>query len=251
MEGLRDHQSASLIRDRVRAELQAHFSTEGRRLLLLAGEHAALIFEIATLARDGVRSIQAGDRGGSFERLAHRASAYEHSADELVAASRDAIQRRPEYSALFRLLEMADNAADELEEVAFLMELLAESESGGPVLEALAALADLLVQAAQEWVKAVSHASRVEKPLGAGAQDDVSDFLTSVDALFALEHRADDAERALTRAAVQTAIDFRQLHIYSKMAHSLEEASDSLKWSGLIARDYLLGNTAGLEAARS
>lgn len=251
MEGLRDHQSASLIRDRVRAELQAHFSTEGRRLLLVAGEHAALIFEIATLARDGVRSIQAGDRAGSYERLARRASAYEHSADQLVAQSRDAVQRRPEYSVLFRLLETADNAADELEEVAFLIELLAESESGGPVLEALGALADLLVEAAQEWVKAVSHASRVDKPLGAGAQDDVSDFLTSVDALFALEHRADDAERALTRAAVQRARDFRQLHIYSKMAHSLEEASDALKWSGLIARDYLLGNTAGLEVPRS
>jgi len=73
----------------------------------------------------------------------------------------------------------------------------------------------------------------------------VRDFLTAVDALFALEHRADDAERALTYAAVQKARDFRQLHIYSKMADSLEEASDALKWAGLMARDYLLGNVLG------
>jgi len=51
-----------------------------------------------------------------------------------------------------------------------------------------------------------------------------------------------DAERALTYGAVQKAGDFRQLHIYSKMGGSLEEASDALKWAGLIARDYLLGN---------
>jgi len=78
-----------------------------------------------------------------------------------------------------------------------------------------------------------------------GAQEDVRDFLTAVDALLALEHRADDAERALTYAAVQRASDFRQLHIYSNIANSLEEASDALKWAGLIARDYLLGNVLG------
>ena len=39
-EGLRGHQSSSLIQDRVRAELQTHFSSEGMRLLHLAGDHA-------------------------------------------------------------------------------------------------------------------------------------------------------------------------------------------------------------------
>jgi hypothetical protein len=29
------------------------------------------------------------------------------------------------------------------------------------------------------------------------------------------------------------------------MADSLEEASDALKWAGLMARDYLLGNVLG------
>ena len=86
------------------------------------------------------------------------------------------------------------------------------------MLEALGALADLLVEAAQEWIKALSHAAHVDKPSGMGAQEDVRDFLTAIDALLALEHRADDAERALTYAAVQKARDFRQLHIYSNMA---------------------------------
>jgi len=240
MEGLRDGQSVGLIHDRVRAELQAHFSSEGKRLLELAGEHAAMIFEIATVARDGIHSIEAGEKDGTFDRLAQRARTFEQSADRLVAAGREAVERRPEYTPLFRLLETADDAADELEEAAFLMALLVASEPGSDVLEALGSLADLLVQAAQEWIKAMSHAGHVDRR--SGAQEDVRDFFTSVDALVALEHRADDAERALTYTAVQRARDFRQLCVCSKMANNLEEASDALKWAGLMARDYLLGH---------
>lgn len=245
MEGLRDHQSPGLIHDRVRAELQAHFSSEGKRLLQMASEQAAMIFEIATLLEDSIRAIQSGDHKGTCRELAHRARAYEHSADQLVVASNEAIRKRPEYTKLFRLLETADNAADELEEVAFLMDLLVASKTGGEVLEELVALTELLREATQEWIKALSHASHIDKPKEMIAQDHVRDFLTAVDALFALEHRADEAERALTYAAVQKARDFRQLHIYSKMADSLEEASDALKWAGLMARDYLLGNVLG------
>ncbi len=245
MEALRDHQSPGLIQDRVRAELQAHFSSEGKRLLQLASEHAAIIFEIASLVGEGIHSIASGERNGCYERFAKRAREFEHDADQLVVASCGAVRRRPEYTTLFRLLEAADDAADELEEVAFWTELLVSSEPGGEVLDTLGGLADLLIQAAEEWIKALSHAAHMDRPGGKGAQAETRDFLTAIDALFALEHRADDAERALTYAAVQNARDFRQLHIYSKMAHSLEEASDALKWAGLIARDYLLGNVLG------
>ncbi len=245
MEGLRDHQSAGLIQDRVRAELQAHFSGEGKHLFQLASEQAAMIFEIATLVQEGVHSIESGDRSERYKWLAERARRFEHGADQLVAASREAIRRRPEYSALFHLLETADNAADELEEAASLMDLLVASQPGGEALEELGVLADLLVEAAQEWIKALSHASHVDKSGGIGVQDNVRDFLTAIDALDALEHRADDAERALTHCAVQKARDFRQLHTFSKMADSLGEASDALKWAGVMARDHLLGNVLG------
>jgi uncharacterized protein Yka (UPF0111/DUF47 family) len=241
-EGLRDHQSQALIQDRLRAELQAHFRSEGKHLFQLASEQAAMIFEIATLVQEGVRSMASGDRGAQYRQLARRARVFEHRADQLVVASREVVRRRPEYTMLFRLLETADNAADELEEVAFLMDLLVASDPEGGILEELAGLADMLVEAAQEWVKTLSHGSNVDKASRVGAQDEIRDFLTAVDALFVLEHRADDADRALTYAAIQNARDFRQLHLYSKMAGSLEEASDALKWAGLMARDYLLGN---------
>lgn len=245
MEGLRDHQSLGLVRDRIRAELQAHFSSEGKRLFHLAGEQAAMIFEIAALVQDGIHTIESGDQDGRYKRLARRAREMEHSADELVADSREAIRKRSEYAMLFRLLETADDAADELEEVAFLLDLLVTLQPGGEVMEELGTLADLLVEAAQEWVKVLSHASHLERAGGMGVQDEVRDLLTAIGALFALEHRADEAERALTCAAVHKAADFRRLHIYCRIGHSLEEACDALKWAGLLARDYLLGSVLG------
>ena len=247
-EGLRDHVSAGLIQDRVRTELQAHFSSEGKRLLQLASEHASMIFEIASLVRDGIQEIGLrgvpGDAEG-YRKLARRARKFEHEADQIVINGRECARRRPEYMSLFRLIEAADDAADELEEVAFLLELLVETGAGGDVLNSLAALADLLVAASQEWIKALGHAAHVSRAEGTGAQDDTSDFLTAIDALFELEHQADDAERTCTHVAVRRARDFRQLYLFAEMARSLEAAADALKWAGLITRDYLLGNVLG------
>jgi uncharacterized protein Yka (UPF0111/DUF47 family) len=241
-EGLKERQSTGLIQDRVCAELQVHFSSEGQRLLQIAGEHAGLIFELATQVRDGVRAIACEGNGQDYGNLAKRARAFEHDADQLVVAARDAVRKRPEYAALFKVTETADDAADELEEVAFLLGLLKASKPGGEALDALAALGGLLVEAAQEWTKAVAHAAHVKK---AGHQEDADDFLLAIDRLLALEHQADDAERALTYAAVQRARNFRQLHLYSEIGGSLESAADALKCAGLIARDQLFASVLG------
>jgi uncharacterized protein Yka (UPF0111/DUF47 family) len=249
-EGLRDHVSAGLIGDRVRTELQAHLSSEGQRLLQLASEHACMIFEIASLVRDGIQEIDPCrvSRNGHderFRKLATRARKFEHDADQIVITGRECARRRPEYSSLFRLIEAADDAADELEDVAFLLELLVETGARDGVLHLLTALADLLVAGAQEWIKALGHAARIRRPDGSRAQEAADDFLTAIDALFEVEHQADDAERNLAHAAVQRARNFRQLHLYVEMARSLEAASDALKRAGLITRDYLLGTVLG------
>ena len=113
---------------------------------------------------------------------------------------------------------------------------------GGEAMEALSALGSLLVETAQEWIKALGHAAHVRK---AGRQEDADDFLLAIDKLLALEHQADDAERALTHAAVRHARNFRQLHLYSEIGGSMEAATDSLKSAGLIARDHLFESVLG------
>ncbi len=241
-EGLRARQSQGLIRDRVRAELQTHFANEGRRLLGVASEHAGLVFEIATLVRDGIAAAAAGE--GGLARRARRARRFEHDADQVVIEVREAVRRRPDHGLVLRLIEAADDAADQLEEAAFLLELLADSGARGKPLDRLAALADLLVEGTQEWIKALGHAVAVgggALGVGAAAHEDADDFLVAVDRVLALEHAADDAERGLRYEAVQHAQDFRQLHLYSEVGRALEEGADALKRASLITRDLVLG----------
>lgn len=238
-EGLKGNQSTGLIHDRVRAELQAYFASEGQRLLQLAGEHAGIVFELASQVGEGVRAIASGEDTADYERASRRARAFEHDADQLVIASREAVRKRPEYAALFHVTERADDAADELEEVAFLLGLLKVTKPSGEALDAAMALGGLLVDAAQEWVKALGHAVHVKR---AGREEDADDFLMAIDRLLAIEHRADDAERALTHSAVQRARNFRQLHLYSEIGGCLERAADALKGAGLMARDHLFAS---------
>ena len=238
-EGLRAGQSQGLMRDRIHAELQLHFSNESRRLLRLAGDHAGLVFEIATLVRDGIAGGSVGE--DEFGKLAHQARRFEHDADLLVTAAREAVRRRPDHEVLLRVLESADDAADQLEEAAFLLELLARTDVKAGAIEELGGLSDLLVEDTQAWIKALGHAVCVD----GRAHEDADDFLVAIDRIGALEHQADDAERALRYAAVRHAQDFRQLYLYSEIGRCMEAAADALKRSSLITRDYVLGAVLG------
>jgi uncharacterized protein Yka (UPF0111/DUF47 family) len=226
--------SASLLRDRIRAELARHFSNEERRLLKLAEDHAGLIFELACLVRDGALAM--GEEAIQKHRM--RATRFEREADRIVGDVRQAARKRPDYVAFVPLMHAADDAADELEDAMFLLAQFGPAQLPEPVLEKLQGLTDLLVQTAQEWVKALLDAAHAKDP---GGGEDADDFLVAIDRVLALEHEADDAERALTATSVRHATDFRQLHLCSAVGDRLEEAADALKRASLTLRDRLLG----------
>ena len=235
-EGLLARQSDNLIRDRIRAELLNHLKSAEARLLGLAADHAGLIFEIATAIRDRLF----GPRGdvAALEKLAKRTRRWEHEADQLVSEVAESVRRRPELEPFHRLIAAADDAADELEEAAFMLGLLDRADNHRTV-DALQALASLLAETSQEWVKALGHAQHVQRH---GLRDDADDFLMAIDRLVALEHDADDAERAVTVVALKKSADFRELHTLSEVQHGLGEASDALKRAGLLLRDHVLGD---------
>jgi uncharacterized protein Yka (UPF0111/DUF47 family) len=229
-EGLLSGQSHALIRDRIRVTLATHFRNEEQHLLSLAADHAGLIFEIASLVRDGLQA----EPGGAGKR-ARRARQFEHDADQLVAETRDAVRRRPEYATLLAVLDAADDVADELEDVAFLLDLDMPLE--GKPLEALQALADLLAEGSQQWIKALGHATQIRH---ASNPAETEDLLTAIDRIVALEHQADDTERALAATAVRHARDFRELHVFTTIGGKFEAAADALKHVSLILREHVL-----------
>jgi uncharacterized protein Yka (UPF0111/DUF47 family) len=239
--GLAEGQSHGLIHDRIRTELQRHVSNDARRVLEFVREHAGIIFEIASLARDGVLAIGTSDDNAG--KRAKRARRFEHDADLLVATVREEAQRRPDRAIPLALLEIADDAADQLEDVAFLLDLLANREPARARLDAavhhaLRDLATLTVEAAREWIRALAHSVHVTNP---GAREDTDDFLTAIDRIAVLEHDVDDAERLTTRAAIEHCEDFRQLHLCTTISDGLEESVDALKHASLMLRDHVLG----------
>ena len=228
-EGLLSNQSPALIHDRVRVTLAAQFSNEERQLLQLVADHAGLIFELASLIRD---ELQSG--ADNAAKRSRRAKRFERDADHLVIETREAVRLRPDYAIFLPMMETADNAADGLEDAAFMASL---DPLQGKSLDAVNTLADLLVEASQEWIKAVGHATQIG--LAAGALES-EDFLSAIDRLGALESEIDDAERALKATAVSHAKDFRELYLFTGIGSRLEEASDALRHASLILRDYVL-----------
>ena len=98
-------------------------------------------------------------------------------------------------------------------------------------MDSLESLASILAEASQEWVKALGPAKYVQRH---GQRDDVDDFLTAIDRLAALEHDADDAERAVTLVGLKKATDFRELQVLSDVRRGMGEGSDPLKRASLL-----------------
>jgi hypothetical protein len=238
-EGLLAGRSDALLRDEIRAELRHDLDTIQEGLLALAGEHAALIFELAMVSRDCLLlGIQAGDRD-YLARAARRAKRWEHRADELLNRCRAARGWRGESpQPLIELVRVADDAADKLEDAVFLINLLPTGCADNASLASLADLSQLLVQGASEYVKAVENARFVHR---GSARERVEDFLEAVDHTMLTEHQADDAHRRAKSGILTFSGDFKQLHLFTEIADNLEQAADVLMRSALNLRDYVLG----------
>jgi uncharacterized protein Yka (UPF0111/DUF47 family) len=237
-EGLLAGRSERLIRDEIRAELARSFISAQEGLLALAGDHAAVIFELADAVREELRDFQIVDRA-RLDHIAMRSRKWEQEADTLVTRMRSLISRTHQPDIYLSLLREADDAADSFEEIAFLATLVLRDSVEEAVLKPIRILADLLVDGTQAYVRCLAAAGHVHRD---GAREDLQDFLEAVDELVTIEHKTDDADRAVTATLVQHATDFRQLHVLSLISHSLEEAADALSRSALMLRDHMLNS---------
>ena len=149
------------------------------------------------------------------------------------------MQHRPDFAPYRAIMQVADDAADHLEEIAFLLGLFPEGKGSGAGLEPLQKLADILVAAVQEWIKALAHAVHVEPH---GAREDADDFLIAIDRIASLEHDADEAQRQVTIVALREAADFRQLHLITAIGDALERSSDALMHGSFLLRDHVLAD---------
>jgi len=98
------------------------------------------------------------------------------------------------------------------------------------------------VFAAREHLKALE----IARGLVEGESDeDLEDFLLSVDQVVRLEHEADAADRVARAGLVSGSPDFRSLHVADLISCAMENATDKLSHSAYLLRDHILKQAAG------
>lgn len=138
-----------------------------------------------------------------------------------------------------RLLADPDDVADGLEEGIFLVSLLRDHHPGAGAVEALEGLADLAALGAQVYVKCIEIARDIQR---GGAREDIDEFLVAVDRVTIIEHESDAAERRAKALMLETADDFRALHLLTQVAKALEESSDGLARCALGLKDHVMSD---------
>jgi uncharacterized protein Yka (UPF0111/DUF47 family) len=235
--GLRDGRSEMLIRDRISAELFDHFRSAQQRLLAEGGRHAAIIVRLAQGLRDALR-VDRLPGGETFARNAERAKGLESQADEIVRTIRSTVQRIAGTEIYRRIVEIAADAADELEDAAFLAAVAVDGGIQAPVPTPLVELAELVLEGARSFQRAVEAAPRVHR---GGGREPVQNFLEAADRIVTVEHQTDMRERDVTVALMVSPIDCRRMYLVGAIAGHLEEAADALLRASLILRDHILG----------
>jgi uncharacterized protein Yka (UPF0111/DUF47 family) len=236
-DGLLKGRSMALIRDQVRAELFNHFRSAEQGLLADAARHASIILQLADGLRADLRQ-QTGSGEDGLSNNAARAKLAESCADEIVKTTRLIVRRIPGTEVFRRILEVADDAADELEDAAFLAGLLSSQAICLEAPAALLSLSDLLISGAQAFQHAIGAAQYVHR---GGARENMRQFLEAIDSVVTVEHETDEREREVTVALVSSNLDCRQLHLLSGIASHLESAADALLRAALMLRDHVLG----------
>jgi uncharacterized protein Yka (UPF0111/DUF47 family) len=235
--GLRDGRSQMLIRDRIRAELFSHFRSAEQRLLAESGRHAAIVVRLAQGLYDNLRTGETPG-GAAFGRNAERAKELESRADDIVRAIRSTVQRIAGTEIFRRIVEIADDAADELEEAAFLAAVPIDGGLNAPLPAPLVELAQFVLDGAKSFQRTVEVAPLVRR---GGSREPVQNFLEAVDCVVTVEHQTDLRERDVTVALMAAPIDCRHLYLVGAIARHLEEAADSLLRASLTLRDHILG----------
>ncbi len=233
---LQQGRSVRLARDRVEADLVRRLKRVDATLMAVVVRQAGLAREIAAAISDYISSLKSGGPAESAA-LTGRARRIEEKADRIAIEARAQIARLDAHATMTQLVDRVEDAIDDLEQAAFVASLLPSDLT----TNALAPLADLCacVVAGSEAAASGGDAA-AEVPEGHRA--DADDALAAVGRLVDIEHRADDAERRLTRAVLRGELDpIRSLGVL-ELGRALERATDRLAGFAHVLRTHVLAD---------
>ncbi|RWL82163.1 MAG: DUF47 family protein [Mesorhizobium sp.] len=227
-------QTAALVADQIRLLLSRHVGRHRDEFALL-GEHAAFCQALAEGVRDALAHGHETDVKAA-RKLSERAKVWERKADHLVMRLRDQAAGNARWLPFLRLIECADDAADELEEAVFVLSLIAEHDHHGwneELRAALRRLADKVLDAAQDHVKALAVARTLNE---ASLAEDQDEFLAACWRVVNAEKLCDALTRDVRRLFVRHVSDAAALSLGTDFAAALEASTDALLRTGYAMR---------------
>ncbi len=233
---LQQGRSVRLARDQVEADLVRRLKRVDATLMAVVVRQAGLAREIAAAISDHVSSLKSGSPGESAA-LTARARRIEEKADRIAIEARAEIARLDAHATMVQLVDRVEDAIDDLEQAAFVASLLPSDLTANT----LAPLADLCacVLAGSEAAASGGDAA-AEVPEGHRA--DADDALAAIGRLVDIEHRADDAERKLTRIVLRGELDAIRAFGVLELGRALERATDRLAGFAHVLHAHVLAD---------
>jgi len=235
-ESLLEGGSVRLARDRIETDLIRHLQRADAALLAIVVRQAGLAREIAT----GIAQLVAAQQAQRpFDRaaLAARARNIEAKADKIAIEARNEIVRFDADPAIERLVDRVEEAIDELEQAAFIASLVPADIDPG-LHAALATLCAAAVEGAEAAATGAAAAADVPE----GQRIDSEDALSAVGRLIEAEHKADDAERAVTAFVLRGQFDLSGGLSILELARAIERATDRFAGFGHLLRERVLAD---------
>jgi len=232
LEALRHERSASLLADEVRTELASQVRSAEDALLDTALEHLGLVSQLADTVRATLSAVRAV-RPQEMATLVERAKEWETAADQQLNEARNATVEGDNF--ILRFMTAADDIADDLEEAVFHISLAPQTT--GTAMLALDKLVEPVAISARALVKALTASRHARRGM---PREDVDDFLRAVNAVRAMEHASDLAEREVKRALASDSRPFSAMFGAIEAARNLEEAADAMLHSAMLLHDHVM-----------
>ncbi|ACB96657.1 hypothetical protein [Beijerinckia indica] len=228
--------SVRLARDRIEADLMRRLQSVDSSLLSIVVRQAGLARDIADAI---AHLIAARSKGQAIDadRAAANARHIEEKADRMAVAARVEIARLNADRAIESLVNRVEETIDEFEQAAFIASLIPE-DLPADLLKPLGDLSAAAVGSTQAM--AIGAVAAMDVPQG--QRVDTEDALEACVQLADYEHRADEAERTLTRLVLRGSFDLRTSLSVMELARALERATDRLAGAGGLLRDHVLAD---------
>lgn len=240
---LLEGKSEYFIRDVLRVKLAGYFHTTEQEFLQIISDHASLLFEISTGIRDGIIRSRINDNDEFFKRNLYRVKRWETKGDDFVNKLHDITKRSiANISKPFeQIIQRADDSMGFLGESAFLFTLLQNKDDNHHqiVYDLFDRILDMNACIYREYLKSIENAKYVNR---GSSQNEIEDFLQSIDKSITLEHAVDEENLSLIKGLVDGIKDFKHFYIFSEIVKNIKRAITSLMIAVLTLRDYTLGN---------